>query len=80
MLDCIKFWDCEIKTVQIEDEWFVSVCHVGITLGISSNTLTGIVRHHLPQQFKFSKKEINIDPSYDGSKLFTTIPGACRVK
>ena len=25
------------------------------------------------------KKKINIDDSYDGSKLFTTLPGACRV-
>ena len=80
MLECIKFWDCKIKTIQLEDEWFVSVRHVGIALGISSNTLTGIVRYHLPQQYKFSKKEINIDDSYDGSRLFTTIAGACRVK
>ena len=27
----------------------------------------------------FSRKEINIDDSYDGSKLFIRIPGACRV-
>ena len=57
----------------------MSVLHIGITLGVSSVTLKGIVRHHLPQQYKFSRKEINIDNSYDGSKLFTTIPGACRV-
>ena len=25
------------------------------------------------------KKKINIDDSYDGAKLFTTLPGACRV-
>ena len=53
--------------------------HIGIALGVSSDTLKGIVRHHLPQQYKFSRKEINIDDSYDGSKLFTTIPGASRV-
>ena len=53
--------------------------HIGIALGKSSNTLKGIVCHHLPQQYKFSRKEINIDDDYDGSKLFTTIPGACRV-
>ena len=35
--------------------------------------------HHLPQQYKFSRKEINIDGSYDGSKLFTKISGVCRV-
>ena len=29
--------------------------------------------HHLPKQYKVSRKEINIDDPYDGSKLFTTI-------
>ena len=79
MLECINFEDCKIKTIQIEDKWFVSVHHIGIVLGASSDTLKGIVHHHLPQQYKFSRKEINIDDPYDGSKLFTTIPGACRV-
>ena len=78
MLEYIKFEDCKIKTIQIEDEWFVSVHHIGIALGVSFDTLKGIVRHHLPQQYKFSRKEINIDDDYDGSKLFTTITGACR--
>ena len=53
--------------------------YIGIALGISSDTLKGIVRHHLPQQYKFSTKEININDSYDDFKLFTTIPGACSV-
>ena len=79
MLECIKFGDCKIKTIQIEDKWFVPVCHIGIALGVGSATLKGIVCHHLPQQYNFLKKEINIDDSYDGSKLFTTIPGTCRV-
>ena len=35
MLECIKFGDCKIKTIQIEDQWFVSVCHIGIALGVS---------------------------------------------
>ena len=78
MLQRIKFDDCKIKTIQIEDKWFVTVRHIGIALGVGSDTLKGIVRHHLPQQYKFSRKEINIDDCYDGSKLFTTIPGACR--
>ena len=69
----------QIKTIQTEDEWFVSVRHIDIALYLSSNTLKRILRHHLPQQYKFSRKEINIDDLYDGSKLFTTIPGACRV-
>ena len=51
------------------------VRHSGIALGVSSDTLKGIVRNHLPQQYKFSRKEINIDEYYDGSKLFTAIPG-----
>ena len=53
--------------------------YIGIALGVSSDALKGIVRHHLPQQHKFSTKEININDSYDGFKLFTTIPGACSV-
>ena len=68
----------KIKTIQIEAEWSVSVRHIDIVLGVSSDTLKGIVRNHLPLQYKFSRKEINIDDSYDGSKLFTTIPAACR--
>ena len=79
MLQRIKFDDCKIKTIQIEDKWFVTVRHIGIALGVGSDTLKGIVRHHLPQQYKFSRKETNIEDSYDGSKLSITITGACRV-
>ena len=79
MLECIKFGDCKIKTIQMEYEWFVSLRHIDIALGVGPDTLKGIVRHHLPQQYKFLRKEINIDDPYDGSKLFTTIPGAWRV-
>ena len=73
MLECIKFGDWKRKIRQIEDKWFVSVRHIGIALGVGSDILKGIVRHHLPQQYKFSRKKTNIDDSYDGSKLFTTI-------
>ena len=52
MLECIKFGGCKIKTIQIKDEWFVSVRHIGIALGVSSDTLKGIVRHQLPPQYK----------------------------
>ena len=79
MLECIKFGDCKTKAIQIEDEWFASVRHIGIALGVGPDILKGIVRNHLPQQYKFSRKEINIDDPHDGSKLFTTIPDACRV-
>ena len=56
MLECIKFGDCKIKAIQIKDEWFVSVRHTGIALGVSPDSLKGIVRHHLPQQYKFLRK------------------------
>ena len=56
----------------------MSVRHIGIALDVSFDTLKGIVHNHLPHQYKFSRKQINIDDSYDGSKLFTTISGACR--
>ena len=49
MLECIKFGDCKIETIQIEDEWLVFVHHIGIALGVSSDTLKGIERYHLPQ-------------------------------
>ena len=56
MLECIKFGDCKIKIIQIEDEWFVSVRHIDNALGVGPDTLKGIVRHHLLQQYKFSRK------------------------
>ena len=79
MLECIKFGDYKIKTIHIENERFVSVHDIGIALGLSFDSLKSIMHHHLPQEYKFSRKEINIDHNYDGSKLFTTILGACRV-
>ena len=56
MLECIKFGDCKIKTIQIEDKWFVSVRHIGIALGLGPDALKGILRNHLPRQYKFSRK------------------------
>ena len=47
MLECIKFGDCKIKTIQIENEWFVTVRHIGIALGVSSVTLKGIARNQM---------------------------------
>ena len=79
MLECIQFGDYKVNAIQIGNKWLVAVRHVGIALGVSSDTLKGIVRNHLPQQYQFSRKETGIDSSFDGSKLFTTIPGACRV-
>ena len=48
MLECIKFGNFKIKTIQIGDEWFVSVRHIRIALGVGLDTLKGIVCHHLP--------------------------------
>ena len=74
-----QIWGLQNKDNTNRRRMVVSVRHIGIALGVGSDTLKGIVRHHLPQQHKLSRKEINIDHSYDGSKLFTTIPGACKV-
>ena len=30
MLECIKFGDCKIKTIQIDNEWFASLRHIGL--------------------------------------------------
>ena len=66
MLECLKLGDFKIKTVQIEDESFASALHICTALGVSSDTLKGIVRHHLPQQYKFSRKEVKIDDPHNG--------------
>ena len=50
ILECIKFGDFKTKTIQIKDEWFVAVPHIGIALGVSSATLKGIVLNHSPTQ------------------------------
>ena len=51
---------------------------IGIALGVTSDTLKSIARNHFPQQYKFSRKKIDIGISYDGPKLFTAIPGAYK--
>lgn len=90
MFECIKFGDCKskdntkVKTRKDKSkdntngkfEWFAATRHIGIALGLSSDTLQGIVYYHLPQRYKFSGKEIAIDISYYGSKFLTAIPGA----
>ena len=48
MLECIKFGDCKVKTIQIGNGWLAAVPHIGIALGVDSDTLKGIVRNHLP--------------------------------
>ena len=44
--------------MQIEDEWFVSVRHIGIALGVSSDTLKSIVGHNLPQQIILQENKL----------------------
>ena len=56
MLECIKLGYWKIKIIQIKDKSFVSVRHIGIALGVRSDKIKGIVRHHLPQRYKFSRK------------------------
>ena len=43
-----QIWGLQNKDNKIEDRWFVPVCHIGIALGMSSDTLKGIVHNHLP--------------------------------
>ena len=50
MLECIKFRDCKVKTLQTENAWFAVVAHIGIALGVTSDTLKDIVRNYLSQQ------------------------------
>lgn len=52
---------------------------INIALGVNSVILKEIVYNYLSQQYKFYGKEIDIDIFYDGSKLFTKVPGICRV-
>ena len=56
------------------------MAYISIALDVSSNTLKRIVRIHLPQQYKFSRNEVGIDISYNGSKFSTTMPWASKVK
>ena len=67
------------KTTQTGNEWLVPLHHIGIALGVGSDILKSIIRDHLPQQYKFSRKQIGIDISYDSSKFFTTVSEVCRV-
>ena len=79
MLECIKFGDDKVKTIQIGNKWFVAVRDILIVSGASPDTLKGIVHNNLPHQYKCSIKEIGISGSYYGSKYFTLIPRTCRL-
>lgn len=61
MLDKIKFEDCKVRIIRKADKWFVPLHHIGVALGVSSDTLKGIIRNHLSQQYKFSRKENAVD-------------------
>ena len=79
MLECIKFGDCKVNMIQIGNEWFVIVCHISVALGVSSDSIKGILCNYLSPQYKFFRKEICIDISYEDFKLSTTIPAHWRV-
>ena len=79
MLECIKFGDDKVKTIQIGNKWFVAVRDILIVSSASPDTLKGIVHNNLPHQYKCSIKEIGISGSYYGSKFFTVIPTTCRL-
>ena len=79
MLECIKFGDDKVKTIQIGNKWFVAVRDILIVSSASPDTLKGIVHNNLPHQYKCSIKEIGISGSYYGSKYFTVIPRTCRL-
>ena len=38
MLESIKYGNSKVKTIQIGNEWFISVRHIGIVLDVSSDT------------------------------------------
>ena len=76
MSECIKFCDWKIKTILIADKWFVPVRHIGIALGIGSDTLKSIVCHHLPQQYKFQEKKLILMTLV---MALNFSPDACRV-
>ena len=79
MIECIKFGNCKVNTIQVGDDCYVAVKNIGISLDVNNDTLKGIVRNHLPSDLRYSRKYIGLDILYGGAKLFTTIAGACRV-
>ena len=50
MLECIKFGDCKVNMIQIGNEWFVIVCHISVALGVSSDSIKGILCNYLSPQ------------------------------
>ena len=58
MLKCIKFGDCKVKTIQIGNEWFVSVRHIGIALVVSSDALKDIIRNQYLSSISFQERKL----------------------
>ena len=79
MLECLKFGNNNVPTIQVGDNIYVAVKDIGLALGVDKNTLNAIVRNHLPKELKLNKKDIDLDIAFHRFKLFTTITGACRV-
>ena len=79
MLECIKFGEKKIKTIQIRDDCFVSVKKIGEALEMPCANFKALVQNHLPKHLCLSRTFIGLDISYERSKTFTTIAGACRL-
>lgn len=64
----MQIWgDCKVRAIKIGNEWFVTLRdigialglhHIGIALGVRSDTLKATIRHNLPQQYKFSRRTL----------------------
>ena len=76
MLECIKFGGKKIRTIQIRD---VSVKKIGEAFEMTQANFKALVQNHLPEHLRLSQSYIGLDISYERSKVFTTISGACRL-
>ena len=79
MLECIKFGGKKVRTIQIGDDCFVSVKKIGEALEMKRTNFKALVQNHLPEHLRLSRSYIGLDISYERSKVFTTIAGACRL-
>ena len=79
MLECIKFGEQKIRTIQVGDDCFVSIKKIGEALDMTHTNFKALVQNHLPEHLRMSRSYIGLDISYERSKIFTTIAGACRL-
>ena len=74
MLECIKFGDRKVKTIQIRNKWFVNVHHIVAALAVSSDTLIIYLC-----SISFQERKLVLISLLMAPKLFTTVPRAHRV-